>query len=463
MIKKILIFILLLFSFVYSLLAQNEAVHGLPDEAYHTANRYNFFLLNPAFSYDKKVADSGDKNGYISLFGRLEKTNFENSPTNYRVSYNKILNEYMAVGGSLFQHTVGIISHFGALGNYTYNVEYSRDVDVAFGANIKYQRSALSSGVISQSSITSDELLSTFDGVSLLRVSPGISLHYKDFNFGFTAHNILNVFLSTESAVYDTSTLAIQAIYDKPFSRRSPNSFRGLLYVEKETDKSFAIGLSSMLTNTKYGFVQLGYNTEYGPSLGLGYNLKPSITLGYTIENTLSQANFGLTHEFTLAYNFVEPVRRSRSQTPKKSRKLPERKELSKAEKLIALEEARKANEEKLANIGKIKDTTVVANQNQELASFKSDLVEKFNNEVEQRRLEDAKSTLTLINKSTLISDEEKNKATSTLTRLVNEQKEQKELETQLAIQEQEEQEARALLKRLTSCLLYTSPSPRDA
>ena len=401
MIKKILIFISL-FYFVSSLFAQSEAIHGLPDEAYHTANRYNFFLLNPAYSFDKEVADSGDKNGYISLFGRLEKTNFENSPTNYRVSYNKILNEYMALGASLFQHTVGIISHFGALGNYTYNVEYSRDVDVAFGANLKYQRSALSSGVISQTSISSDELLSTFDGVSVIRVSPGVSLHYKDFNFGFTAHNILNLFFGTESTLYNTSTLAIQAMYDKPFSRRSPNSFRGLIYVEKETDKSLALGLSSMLTNTKYGFVQLGYNTEYGPSLGLGYNLKPSVTIGYTVENTFSQASFGLTHEFTLAYNFVEPVRRSRSQAPKNSRKIPERKELSKAEKLIALEEARKANKEKLANVGKIKDTTASIKQNQELASFKSDLLEQFNEEVKEGRLEDAKSTLTLINKSTI-------------------------------------------------------------
>jgi len=144
MIKKIHLLILLCLSSTL-LMGQDEQVIGPPDEATHNTSKYNFFLFNAALSYNKEAAESGDKNGYIAAFGRVERSNFENAPSNYRIAYSTSFKDKIGIGASLFQKNIGAITNFGAVANFAYNVEYNRDVDVAFGTNIRYQATGLRS------------------------------------------------------------------------------------------------------------------------------------------------------------------------------------------------------------------------------------------------------------------------------------------------------------------------------
>ena len=392
------------------LYGQTQSIQQIPVQTYHTYNKYNSFLLNPTYSYDKRVANSRNKNGYIAAFGRIEKVSFDNAPSNYQISYSKLPDERMAFSAVLSQYRVGVISHSGLLANYTYNVEYSRYIDIALGANLRYQRSTLASGISSQVAIGLDPALVGFTGNSLIQISPGANLRYKDFSFGITAHNVVNLFLDESSSLYGNTVFAFQTVYTRPFSRRSPNTFRGILFLEQESGQDITIGLNTMLSNSKYGFFHFGYHTLYGPSLGFGLNVTPVANIGYTIENSFSSAGFGVTHEVVLAYNFVKHKRKRKVRTPKvKEQKLPERRELSEAEKLVALEQSRQAN--KINRINR-----------QNSSPNDTELLTRFDSQIVNGKFQEAQETLLLIQKSQFIKQVDKIRSASRLERIINSQ-----------------------------------------
>ncbi len=460
--NKKLHILLVLYFVVQGVLAQNqETIAGPPTQAVHNATKYNQFLFNPAFSFNRKAADSGDKNGYLSVYGRLEKIDFEDAPRSFNVTYSKTINENMSLGGGLFQQNIGVISHFGGVLNYTYNVEFNRDVFVAFGANVSYQSAGLNSDLQTVNSLQNNVIINEFDGTSLVRVSPGLNVNYYNFDFGLAARNIVSASIGGNQNLYKSSTIVVHAMYSRPFARRSPNTARGMLYVEKETALDPVIGVNGFVENEKYGFAQLGYNQTYGISLGLGFNITPQATIGYTVERGLGVADvFGLNHEFTLAYNFVEPQRRGRKRSPKApkpKRTLPKRNELSKAEKILALKEAREKSKDKLialqdakAKAALLRTTKLKEAEEKDKAS---ELVRTVSLQIEDNKLEKAKTTLERIKNSKYISDEDKRALLSKYTKKVEIVQDIEAEETRIAAETKEKNDARALLARTTKLL----------
>ncbi len=454
--------ILFVLSFVIqSIFAQSETAAGPPTQAVHNAAKYNRFLFNPAFSFDRVAADSGDKNGYISVYGRLEKIDFDDAPRNINATYSKTLNENMSFGGGLFQQNIGVISHFGGVLNYTYNVEFNRDTYVAFGANVSYQRVGLKSELRTTGAIENNSLLGEFEGTSLLRVTPGVNLNYKNFDFGITARNIISASLGGNQNTFKSNTIVVHGMYSRPFARRSPNTFRGMLYVEKETALDPVVGVNGFVENSKYGFAQLGYNQTFGVSLGLGFNVTPQATIAYTVERGLGDADvFGLNHEFTLAYNFVEPQRRGRRRTPSKpkaKRKLPKRNELSKAEKIIALREAREQNKTKLATLQEAKAKAALLRTTKlkeaEEKDKASELVRTVSLQINDNSLEKAKATLERIKNSKYISEDDKKSLLARYTKKLEISQDIEEEKIRIAEETNAKNEARATLKRVSKFL----------
>jgi len=455
--------ILLILSFiVQGVFAQNEEIAGPPTQAVHNAIKYNQFLFNPAFSFNKKAADSGDKNGYISVYGRLERVDFEGAPTSFNATYSKTLNEKMSLGGGLFQQNIGVITHFGGLLNYTYNLELNRDVYVAFGANVSYQTVGLKSDLQASEPIDNNILLGDFDGTSLVRVSPGFNVNYNNFDFGIAVRNIVSASLGGESNIFDSNTIVVHGIYSKPLRRRSPNTVRGMLYVEKETALDPVIGVNGFIENEKYGFAQLGYNQTFGVSFGLGFNITPQATIGYTVERGFGNADvFGLNHEFTLAYNFVEPQRRGRrrkrTSAPKSQRKLPKRKELSKADKILALQQARQQQTDRLAQLQAAKEKAALLRQTKlaeaEEKDKASELVRTVSLQIDDNNLEKARSTLERIKNSKYISEDDKRALIARYTKKLQISQDIEDEETRIAEETKAKNEARALLSRTTKLL----------
>ena len=60
-----------------------------------------------------------------------------------------------------------------------------------------------------------------------------------------------------------------------------------------------------MLTVPKGVWAQVGYNTKYGASGGIGINITPQIAIEYNYEKPfVGLTNLGAAHEITLAYRF---------------------------------------------------------------------------------------------------------------------------------------------------------------
>ncbi len=454
--KKLPVFLVLYFA-TQVLTAQDQELAGPPLQAVHNTAKYNRFLFNPAFSYNKQAAESGDKNGYISVYGRLEKVDFVDAPRNLNATFSKTFNEKMSYAVGVFQQNIGAISHFGGILNYIYNVEFNRDTHMAFGANVSYQRAGLKSDVRTVDPVENSLILGEFDDTSLLRVSPGFNINYRNFDFGLVARNIVNASLGGNENLYKSNTIVIHGMYSRPLARRSPNTIRGMLYVEKETEVDAVFGLNGFIENEKYGFAQLGYNTTYGVSLGLGFNITPQATVGYTIERGFGEADiFGLNHEFTLAYNFVEPQRGARRKRklpiPKPKRQLPERKEISKADKLLALQTAR---DQQTGRIAALQDarakTELLRNAKKQDAEEKdkaSELVRTVSLQIDDNDLEKAKATLEKIKKSRYISDEDKTSLLAKYTKKVEIAQDIEAEETRIAEETKSKNQARALLAR---------------
>jgi len=213
-------------------------------------------------------------------------------------------------------------------------------------------------------------------------------------------------------------------------------------------------GFNAQVENSKSGFVQLGYNTTFGASLGLGVNLTPYATIAYTIERGFGNASiFGNTHEFTLAYNFSEPVRRPRSRAPKvpkSKRKLPERKELSKAEKLVALQEAREAQKNKLLALEEARSKADELRETQareaEERIAATELVQDINGELELNDIESALNTFAEIENNKYVPAEDKESIGARLTEKIQLAEDIAQEETAVTTVTEEENKARALL-----------------
>jgi hypothetical protein len=80
-----------------------------------------------------------------------------------------------------------------------------------------------------------------------------------------------------------------------------------LARARKVGEDDIVLGGSLILDLPKLGWVQGGYDSFYGASAGVGFNLNKRLSLGYTMEKGLSSNfdNFGVTHEISFAYSFT--------------------------------------------------------------------------------------------------------------------------------------------------------------
>jgi hypothetical protein len=80
-----------------------------------------------------------------------------------------------------------------------------------------------------------------------------------------------------------------------------------LARVRKVGEDDLVLGGNLILDLPKIGWLQGGYDSFYGASAGIGFNLNKRISIGYTMEKGLTDTfdNFGVTHEISFAYSFT--------------------------------------------------------------------------------------------------------------------------------------------------------------
>lgn len=302
--KRLWLIVTLLFCTVPKGMAQVDGVYvgfGIPSQ---NTLMFNRFLINPTFSALRQETNA------LSLLHRNQSVSFDNNNQSYLLAYSGKTGENNGAGISIFSQREGVVSNFGLLTNYAYGVKLNEESSFTFGANLAYYKS----GFDQTRAITGqfDPYLSNLQDGIYLRFQPGFNVQYNAFDFGMVAENLIDFDLKNGVSLSETNTKIFAGHVQHTYSLKTSNGIteggrmRSLLRGRNTRNNTFELGGSLILDLPKLGWLQAGYDSYYGPSTGVGFNLSPHLSMGYTLERGLDGAlgNLGITHEITVAYTF---------------------------------------------------------------------------------------------------------------------------------------------------------------
>ena len=263
--------------------------------------KFNKYAVNPTFSFVR------EQNKHISFSNKRQWVQFENAPQTYLFSYSGRFRENIGAGIGLFQQNYGVQTVFGGVLNFAYNAVLNRDNNLTFGLNIGAYQSSINEGEV----ITNfpDPALQNIPKHTLLTVNPGINYGTAFFDFGLSVNNLVSYNLNTSELIEDNPEQSFQAhvMYTGYMNSRGffdESKFSTLIRSEFKKETTVVSGLA-MLSIPKGMWGQVGYNTLYGASAGVGINISEQIALEYNYEQSIGELSaFGNSHEITVAYRF---------------------------------------------------------------------------------------------------------------------------------------------------------------
>ena len=258
--------------------------------------KFNRFLINPTFSTVRE-----DKS-YINLLHRNQAVSFDDNNQSYFLSYSGRIGDRSGLGLSLYTQREGTLSNYGVLANYAYGIKLSDKSNFTFGANLSYYNSGFDESRANP--VEDDPFLSGFQDSSLLTFQPGFNISYGAFDFGVYAENLIDYNLKTSESItsFSEKTFSSHLQYTHQFENTSGVFEQGRLMplarVRKVGEDDVVLGGNLILDLPKIGWLQGGYDSFYGASAGIGFNLNKRISIGYTMEKGLTDTfdNFGVTH-----------------------------------------------------------------------------------------------------------------------------------------------------------------------
>lgn len=320
MIKKY-VAALLLSGFVFADLQAQDApvlTFTIPTQNTLLLNR---FMMNPTFSVVR------ENDSYITLYHRNQWIQFDDSPELYMLSYSGKYGERAGVGIGIYQQNLGIITSFGGVGNYAYQIPIHEKIKLTLGFNIAYYNS----GVDRNRAVTNepDPAILALRNNSILTVKPGLNVTWGSFDFGVYAENFVDYDFKSSKMVQDYSqkTYTGHAMYHHQMQNQEglfENGFFRLIARGKMNQTDDFVYGGSVITNfPNLGWVQAGIDDFFGVNIGVGAHFTKKLSLGYTYERVINDGlvNFGPTHEITLSYRFAGKESEEtyhRKSTPKK-------------------------------------------------------------------------------------------------------------------------------------------------
>lgn len=310
--QRILLILLLCIAALGRMGAQEESPFITYDVPAQNLLKFNRFLINPTFSTVRE-----DKS-YINLLHRNQSVEFDDNNQTFFLSYSGRIDDRNGLGLSLYTQRVGLISNYGILANYAYGIKLSDKSNFTFGANLSYYNSGFDESRANP--LEPDPALNGFVDSSLLSFQPGFNLSYGQFDFGMFAENLFDYNLKTNESVTDfqDKTFSAHLQYTHQLKNSSGVFEAGrvmpLARVRKVGEEEIVLGGNLILDLPKLGWIQGGYDSFYGASAGIGFNLSRRLSIGYTMEKGLSNNfdNFGLTHEISFAYSFTPTLTEDR-------------------------------------------------------------------------------------------------------------------------------------------------------
>jgi len=265
----------------------------------------NRFMMNPTFSVVR------ENDSYLTLYHRNQWIQFDDSPELYMLSYSGKYGERAGVGIGIYQQNLGIITSFGGVGNYAYQIPIREKIKLTLGFNIAYYNS----GVDRNRAVTNepDPAIMALRNNSLLSIKPALNVTWGSFDFGIYAENFVDYDFKSSKMVQDYSqkTYTGHIMYHHDMQNQEglfENGFFRLIARGKMNQTDDFVYGGSVITNfPNLGWVQAGIDDFYGVNIGVGAHFTKKLSLGYAYERVINDGlvNFGPTHEITLSYRFA--------------------------------------------------------------------------------------------------------------------------------------------------------------
>lgn len=310
--KKLIYLVLFLLACIH-LNAQEETPFVSYDVPSQNLLKFNRFLINPTFSTVR------ENKSYVNLLHRNQSVSFDDNNQDYFLSYSGRVSDRSGLGLSLYTQREGLISNYGIMANYAYGVKLSDKSNFTFGANLAYYNSGFDRNRAAALD-PNDPALNGLQDSNLLSFQPGFNISFGKFDFGVFAENLFDYNLKTSESVTDfrDKTFSGHLQYTHEFQINSGVFEHGRLMplarVRQVGQDEVVLGGSLILDLPKLGWLQTGYDSFYGASAGIGFNINKRLSLGYTMEKGMSNNfdNFGVTHEISFAYSITPTLTEDR-------------------------------------------------------------------------------------------------------------------------------------------------------
>lgn len=276
---------------------------------FHNQLFFNRFLINPTYSLVR------ENKSYLNVLMRNQASTFQDNNQNYFLGFSNKLNENTAMGIGIYGNWSGVVQEFGFNANYATAVQLGEKSALSFGANIGYVSQGLDQNriVINEN----DPVIEDVQKENIISIAPGINLSLGNFDFGIHLDDVVRYNQTTEELLTSLNETGIKTTFQ--YSHKFKNSyglFEGgrlmpLVQLGLDENKFLEYTGSLLMELPKFGWLQTTYDTNFGFSSGIGFNLSKKLSLGYLMEKNTSDsnANLGWNHELSLGYSFNDDLR----------------------------------------------------------------------------------------------------------------------------------------------------------
>ena len=428
---------------------------------------FNRYVINPTFSFVR------EQNKYISLYNKREWVQFDNAPQTYLTSYTGRFAENIGASVGLFQQNHGVLTTFGGVLNFAYNARLATESNLTFGLNLGAYKSGINTGNV----ITNfdDPILQSVPDNFIMTINPGINYGISLFDFGVSVNNLVTYNFKSSELIEDNPEQSVQAHimytgYMNSGGFFDQTKFTGILRSEFKKEETIISGMA-MLTVPKGIWAQVGYNTIYGVSGGIGLNITPEIAIEYNFEKSIGNlSDFGSSHDITLAFRLKNRERyyygsddevvglisnhKKRNPVIKISKEKAEENRKRAAERRTRIQAEREAATE--ANMAAQTQAKLIEEQK---AKEEADTKAKLLKEQKAKKEADAQAKLLVEQKAKeeadakakLLEEQKAKKEADTKAKLLEEQKAKKEADAQakLLVEQKAKEEADAKARLL--------------
>ncbi|ASV32004.1 PorP/SprF family type IX secretion system membrane protein [Maribacter cobaltidurans] len=314
------------------------------DYRQHNLMEYNSSLLNPAFALDRNNPSS------VAFWSRWQWQTLDADPTSLFLNYSHRLNDISTAGLGFFQQNTEIFINTGIILNYGYTITLGERASLGVGINILGFQQKLADQRFFIPNPIQTEITDDF----VVQMAPGINVKIDRFSLGLSSENLMDYNISTNERNTSTDGRIFLALASYEFQgviQSDENSIlRPSIYYKSIPGFDAQLGASALLSTNKF-WTQIGYNSFYGISGGVGGRFFKRFSLGALVEFGISNDLKGTDPTFELVTAYKLGPLSSEERYPQDELIAEEtiEKELTRAEKLAKRKEEKE--QERLAKL----------------------------------------------------------------------------------------------------------------